>query len=776
MSNNGKKRLLQESMFPTAMPPTSSERKREDRTVIAHISDLHFTSSTNISDAPWETLLIDLVDKSRGGIDVLVVTGDLIDSPATGLPKQLLGLLTGKDEIKLAFERVSEYLLKLCSVLNIKPEQGLFVVPGNHDYRISGIHRSRSQPERFRECFENFCRPLVLPNLNLCVFVLDSNVMEFLDLASARVGDLEQFYKLTQLIPNESARFTRVALLHHHPMPIAANEKPGFLNDPGFTMLKNAGQFMTTMVAAEIDLILHGHEHYPAYSKAVYPYGKDEHLITVISAGSVGKEVCNYNLISITDNGQVHLERRSLKTGALYDFEYDKQLRDYEDARRARFEAYALAANARIRIEKSSRLYVIKDDSGDADLHQHDQNVSAYKDDVDKFPTYLDSDASFFFKPEYDNPRISWEWTSDPNKAEKRRHALVTFNPKLTKDDRISFNRFSKVFNLFQFNQQDKLAVSNGQSNSEEYANTILNVFDVLTVQLQFPKSKFPDEVSYQAIDPNGRPDPFEREYFARHVSKFEKTSSIVFTLEKPLPGYKYVINWQLPELEADELKLSGTNKASADQLVTNLLNVRTASSPHRQSLHDWIEGLRMSVTSSQVWKQLGGNDDLEISFYVYDQSQRGLVCIAASAAASQFETPSKDVIKPGKTLIGEAFRRRGPAFYNPLSAPLFDEAEYDDRIPDSWGPLSQKRYVAVCAIPLSYPLLKGRRIAVLSLASSSNSARLLSLMPDQNDAANVQEEKKVLQKSVIEYITGTQFGNLISRLGIPVVAAQKNP
>ncbi len=229
MSNSGRKRSLQESMFPSVLPIGRLERKQEDRTVIAHISDLHFTSSTDFDKAPWETLLVDLVDKGRGGIDVLVVTGDLIDSPVTGLKDWVLSPFTGKDEIKLAFEHVSNYLLKLCSVLQIDPEHGLFVVPGNHDYRISGIQKSRSQPIRFRECFDRFCRPLVLPNLNLCVFVLDSNVMEFLDLASARVSDLERFYKLTRLIPPESARLTKVALLHHHPMPISATEKFGFL-------------------------------------------------------------------------------------------------------------------------------------------------------------------------------------------------------------------------------------------------------------------------------------------------------------------------------------------------------------------------------------------------------------------------------------------------------------------------------------------------------------------------------------------------------------------
>ena len=774
MSTNGKVKSLQQSMFPEVLPTADSGRKQEGQTVIAHISDLHFTSSTDYNAAPWKTLLNDLVDEGRGGIDLLIVTGDLIDSPLTRLHKKVSAFFTRKDEIKLAFEQVHKYLLELCEKLKINPNHGLFVVPGNHDYRISGIHKSRTQPVRFREQFENFCRPLILPNLNLCVFVLDSNVMEFLDLASARVGDLEQFYRMASLIPDENARFTRISLLHHHPMPIAATEKPGFFNNPGYTMLKNAGQFMSTMVAAEIDLILHGHEHHPAYSKAVYPYGKNhEHLITVISAGSVGRGVCNYNLVTITDNGQIHLERRSLENGAVYDYDYDKQLRDYEDARRVRFDAYARTVKAKLKIEKSSRLYVIIDDSGDAELHQYDENVSAYDEEVKEVETYLVSEAGFFFTPEYDNPRINWTWKPPKGTDTNRREAIITFTPPLTKNDRENSYRYSKVFNLLQFNQQDLLDVSKGKLDREAYETTIGNVFDVLTVQIQFPKSKFPREFSYRVLDPNKRLDRFELAYFAKRVSTLKETSTIVFTLEKPLPGYKYTITWPLPPLEEDELNLSGTNKAHADDVVTNLLSSQTTS-PHNQTVRNWIDELRRNIVDSQAWQELEGNDDLEISLYVYDRNQGGLVSVATSPATTQFPIPPNDVIKPGKTLIGEAFRRRGPAFYNTLSGHIFNTAEYGDRIPPGWGSLAEKRYVAVCAIPLFYPLLRGRRVAVLSLASASNGSRLLPLMPDQNDDAKQKKEKKIRQKSLTENVTGTQFGRMISKLGVPVIVAQK--
>jgi len=51
------------------------------------------------------------------------------------------------------------------------------------------------------------------------------------------------------------------------------------------------------------------------------------------------------------------------------------------------------------------------------------------------------------------------------------------------------------------------------------------------------------------------------------------------------------------------------------------------------------------------MWKALRGNDDLEISLYVYESNKAGLVCVAASFQASQFLTPWSDVIKPDPNL-----------------------------------------------------------------------------------------------------------------------------
>jgi predicted MPP superfamily phosphohydrolase len=54
------------------------ERKRAGRTAIVHISDLHFDPDTDhASDPRWTSLVQDASDEE---VDLLVVTGDLIDN------------------------------------------------------------------------------------------------------------------------------------------------------------------------------------------------------------------------------------------------------------------------------------------------------------------------------------------------------------------------------------------------------------------------------------------------------------------------------------------------------------------------------------------------------------------------------------------------------------------------------------------------------------------------------------------------------------------------
>src|SRR6476659_1171841 len=98
-------------MTDTIPPNPDGLRKKKGQTRIAHISDLHFTSGTNYEDDDvWKALRLDL---QTSGADLLVVTGDLIDSS--------VGDNIDQQGIRNAFSNTKDFLVSLCKedVLNI---------------------------------------------------------------------------------------------------------------------------------------------------------------------------------------------------------------------------------------------------------------------------------------------------------------------------------------------------------------------------------------------------------------------------------------------------------------------------------------------------------------------------------------------------------------------------------------------------------------------------------------------------------------------------------
>lgn len=741
-------------MFPQELLPLTPRRKRRGETVIAHISDLHFTSQTNPDEWLWHALTADLRNK-KSQIDLLAVTGDLIDSPFSGVIARFFG---NEDEAPQAFSRVSGYLLSLCRELNIDPKEGLVVVPGNHDYRIKGMIQKKGQSTKFLTTFKDSFRPVLLPSLGLCIFVVDSNVIEKgVNLATGLVdrNDLLSFYEFTNRLRTENAdawhSCTKIVMLHHHPMPIAATEVRGVLEQPAFLLLKNAGQFMTTMVGSRIDLVLHGHQHWPAFSKATFPVDPEhEHTIIVVGAGSVGKEPDggsrSYNLITIKNGREIYLERRELAgTQYINPLPRGKALRSYEDARLIAFEELAQQVRAKLRVRKASRLYLIKSGSGDADVRELFEDVTAYSEEVGTITTEVQSESGFFFASHFEASEgqdIRWEWTG-PAEA-SRRTANVVFDPPLTKDSPVTYKRNNTAYNLFHFNQQDRMDATDGKSRREFIELAIHNAFDLFVLTVSFPEGQFPPKF-YQEVHSNSSvPDGVEQQFFKARFSKFADAGTFVVSIEKLLPGYTYWIYWDLPRGESQELALKG---GQARDLIRKLLALRDPNSANRQHVVGWMTSLKQKISEMKEWLTLDGVDDMEVWIHTYDAAQRGLVCTGASIAATSV-VPS-EVIKPGKFLIGAAYRRREPMIYSPFATPQYDEAEYEARVPASWRQPGLNPYSILWSMPLRYPIQRGQRVAVLTLASTSDTTKLLNFVPTRERDLSVARDR--LMEQVIE-------------------------
>lgn len=109
--------------------------KSAGRIVVAHVSDLHLEIETDTAKDPWPALRESLRSNPEP-IDLIVVTGDLVELPGLGFVERIKKKITGNDrELSGLFSQAKEYLEDLCRAAEVDPETQLLVVPGNHDVR-----------------------------------------------------------------------------------------------------------------------------------------------------------------------------------------------------------------------------------------------------------------------------------------------------------------------------------------------------------------------------------------------------------------------------------------------------------------------------------------------------------------------------------------------------------------------------------------------------------------------------------------------------------------
>ena len=464
------------------------------QTVIAHISDLHFQPDTKFEEAKLQALISCLKNEVKP--DLLVVTGDLIDYSIQHFRAP---------DVRRALQNSRKFLELLCSKLGLQPNKSMFIIPGNHDYRLVGNFRTQASRERFDEQFKDFMGVGVLPDLKTILFTFDSNTEDdSMNFACGRV-DEKSFIELDDtvktLAQQTSYRWfdcTKIALVHHHPMPIPPSENSSRTTDrEEFLHFRNAGTFMQQMAKAEIEIILHGHKHYPSYSRVVLPPSKRS--VAVIGAGSVmapPKEFyCSFNSLILEDGGTQTLHRWD-KNGPSYVCNNVIPIRSYEEARAIRFEDLAKKENVSVRASKYVRCDVIQDGSGDVLMYEEFHHARAFtKTQVVELPHVLKSESGVFgdrkYSAEQKDQGIEWEWT-EKTAGGKERKAKTIFTPPLKHDKFITFYRSGTIWNAIHFSKQDRLGATHEKSDTENMSIVVKQAYESLCYQLRVPKRQWP--------------------------------------------------------------------------------------------------------------------------------------------------------------------------------------------------------------------------------------------------------------------------------------------
>jgi predicted MPP superfamily phosphohydrolase len=251
----------------------------KERIVIAHISDLHFAGH-------WIRVAGD--DKS--------LTDELPNALASD-PKPNFVVVTGDLSqwgTRWQLRRVKVFLDKLARALDCR----YLVVPGNHDVgflkklslfnRVFGTWGGPEQASGVAPTALDPRRCEHYPEAQVAFLKFDSNVLLGAwpaSYARGRVGR-QQLDAMTALLSQHTSGnpsfgdARRIALVHHH-----AQYLPHTGSDT-LMLMKDAGDFWKAMLDMDVEVVLHGHKHYPTHLTLSYHERGEDKQLLLVSAGS----------------------------------------------------------------------------------------------------------------------------------------------------------------------------------------------------------------------------------------------------------------------------------------------------------------------------------------------------------------------------------------------------------------------------------------------------------------------------------------------------------
>ena len=327
---------------------------------IVHVTDLHVGAQFN--ETVWASFLDTCADLRP---DILLVTGDLVDSPWRW----------GRGSLARAREKLYEARRRIDAARAAAGAGAsrLIVVPGNHDTRIRGVAPLRrlftplaaclviavaaavlANPfaglrgwlllgaavamalawlayavpfERFHRCFapsEAITAPTAVPCDGVTVLVLPFDSASFPIVLAGGQVQLDEFVRTRRVEAAPPAGVVyRLAALHHHPLPIPYDHA---LEET--LVLRNAGALLLEMAKLDVRLILHGHKHHWHFGRAPVDIGGGEVREVAVLGGStltrgLGRadgDAFGFNAILVDARGSARVARYT-SAGGPFDVE-----------------------------------------------------------------------------------------------------------------------------------------------------------------------------------------------------------------------------------------------------------------------------------------------------------------------------------------------------------------------------------------------------------------------------------------------------------------------
>jgi 3',5'-cyclic AMP phosphodiesterase CpdA len=765
---------------------------------VAHLSDLHFTSEMRWPPLPddegtlWAMRYRALEEDVVGQMpNLVVVTGDLADNHLWELQEK--GLAKSWD-IALAF---LEGLCKRVFGTEPESDwkQRLFVIPGNHDVKVLGninpielkqitssrkfrlgrwflsratkgyvkrkgldlserdfealfdpelravLERSPVDVKAFGQKFGTYTTSRRVDALKMYVFCINSNIPtdSVLTFAQGAVSaeEARRFRAKAKEWQTDDSFYKdwhKIALVHHHPMPIPLAEGlSGVTEADQFHLMRNAGTFLNLCIDSEIDFVLHGHKHARSCSTVSIPQrnGRDRSVV-VIGAGS-GQvpfdKACSYNLLrrNADRSWDVIVRQRADRAEGPSDYKEEDVLRIVspdQDRHRA-----WVAGQYEIAVR---RLDFVASINTNGDL---DMGYSAYG----VFPLNAAELQEYNVVFSAESKRTMLENVSFPDE-EKNPYALrgkiPLTNPATAKNPRDIEYSFTAVGMVSQSKEYCQIYKNDS---SENVSVGIGKRYDSVTMEVDFPDEFLPKNPRVQVVDFTGvdaqksdisvsqmlkqgiaRVDNAETAYCRDRLRVWRRNSRLSFQVDKPLPNRYYRVLWDLPETEYSTIPAvkSGPNRRGLTEAsITELRKILLTphASKEQDEVRDFLHGIG-DWCMQQAKKP-------DCSFRIDLATLTGTQTLKVIALATHNKNGWGDGVlnitcELGVTSRGRAFLERRPILYAPGDAQNARNPSRHQLEPDT------KHQVA---IPLVWPphLPYYPRIGVMTISSDAFSCPL---------------------------------------------------
>lgn len=687
--------------------PVDAKANNSQFVRILHLSDLHLETGTRINTGPLLYFKNRLASvQSNGGkfqqeYDLIFVTGDIADNSDWE---------QSEDAHLAVLKKGRDFLEKLAEERCVNGKKGLLVIPGNHDYRWFGNLKSSSSEAAFKEVFSDYFKTTIFQfeRMRLLAVCLDSNAQHVtrpLEFARGYV-DPNELADLSMWLDTVGGdlRTIKIALVHHHPLPVAESDtemeaegKPGLFlrmlgkkanlqklgGAPEYMLLRNSGTVLHRLLEHDFRLVLHGHLHQHGYWRTfARTYKNEDRWIEVISGGSVGRpdesSVHNFNVLTVHNDGYIEAFQYGWRKNGDPVATIKIPSTPYEVICESELDASQPAVEAPQHLKGECLLYrsdrYIQSwelDLGMGDFKSSDlvQGIRKLGDkELDEIVVQNVSDTLTLTKFTAEIDQQSHNVEACPPEYQKTASASkivykLRFSPGLN-DKPVDLRANFLLRGVMFMDLKDEQLFRKNLSGWDEAGYSVLNPTEQAVIRLRFAaggkRQWVPKKLLCVVLDGDGNECLRERSsnrLVFHHWPSDETNSSwseAILSIRKPRLFYTYLIKWEIRKA-TDSVTVTRRRSSLYGNLAKDAEG-RQRGDAFVRSLHEIVQSYCTTQFAAARLKDTSGY------IFAFNESEKILKCRATTATADDVLAVSQ--IAYGRDVIGTAFRRCEPIHF----------------------------------------------------------------------------------------------------------------